>query len=160
MKERLAGAMAGTVAGLLATAVMSIAMLAAKRAGLTGELPPERISREVLEEVTSPPSEQSEDAVATLLHFAFGAGAGALLGALLGRGMPVIVRVPIGVAYASGVWAVSYLGWIPALGLMPPATRDRPGRVRVMLMAHWVYGGAAAILHPFVARPRRHPSRR
>jgi len=41
---------------------------------------------------------------------------------------------------ASLVWFVSYQGWVPALGLLPPAHRDRPGRPATMLIAHWVYG--------------------
>jgi hypothetical protein len=43
----------------------------------------------------------------------------------------------------------SYQGWIPALGIMPPASEDRPDRPRVMLLAHLVYG---AILGNIVAR--------
>jgi hypothetical protein len=44
--------------------------------------------------------------------------------------------------YATGIWLVSYQGWVPALGIMPPASRDRRGRVATMLVAHWVYGAA------------------
>lgn len=155
MRGRLEGAAAGFVAGLVATAAMSVVMLVAKRVGLTGELPPERISREAIEEAGDPPSEESEDVVATLLHFAFGSGAGAVLGALLGRDLSVMVRIPFGLAYATGVWVVSYLGWIPALGLLPPATRDRPGRVWVMLVAHWVYGTVAVAAHSVIESRRR-----
>ena len=44
--------------------------------------------------------------------------------------------------YATGIWLVSYQGWVPALGIMAPASRDRRGRVVTMLAAHWVYGAA------------------
>lgn len=146
------------MAGVVATAAMSVVMLAAKRVGLTGQLPPERIGDEVLETLTDQPSKQSRESAASLLHFAFGAAAGAVLGALVGRRRSGMVTMAIGVAYASAVWAVSYLGWVPALNLMPPATRDRPGRAWVMLAAHWVYGAvAAAVIH---ALARRHATSR
>ena len=52
-------------------------------------------------------------------------------------------RVPgwlVGVVYGLGVWAVSYKGWIPALGILPPPERDQPGRPVIMVAAHVVYG--------------------
>ena len=45
-----------------------------------------------------------------------------------------------GIVFGSAVWFVSYMGWVPALGLMPPPHRDRPGRQLVMVLAHWIYG--------------------
>jgi hypothetical protein len=51
-----------------------------------------------------------------------------------------------GVAFGSGVWLVSYMGWVPWLQIMPPAHEDRPGRPQTMLAAHWVYGGVLGAL--------------
>jgi hypothetical protein len=66
------------------------------------------------------------------------------------------------VVYATAVYAISYLGWIPALNLMPAAGEDRPGRSVTMLVAHWVYGatlGAVLALgeqrHDVAQRARR-----
>ena len=48
---------------------------------------------------------------ATVAHFAFGVGAGALYGLLAPRRF----REGTGIAYAGLIWATSYLGWLPAL---------------------------------------------
>jgi uncharacterized membrane protein YagU involved in acid resistance len=142
------GMAAGALGGLGATLVMSAVMLAARRAGLTPQLPPDRIAEEGIEEVKEAPSTEDEEAiVATVTHFAFGAGAGALYGAMSAP----IVRSPLplaigaGLAFGTAVWLVSYQGWVPALGIMPPASRDHPGRVATMVAAHWVFGAALAV---------------
>ena len=50
------------------------------------------------------------------------------------------------------VWAVSYQGWVPALGILPKASEDRPARPAVMVAAHVVYG---AVLGALEQRLRR-----
>ena len=57
-----------------------------------------------------------------------------------------------GALYATGIWLVSYQGWVPALGIMPAASRDRRGRVATMLAAHWVYGAALGVLATVLRR--------
>lgn len=141
------GIIAGAVAGLGATVFMSIVMLAARRAGFTPQLPPDKIAEEGIEEIKRGPSREAEEAiVASVAHFAFGAGAGAMYGAAttpVGR-MPVPVAIVAGLLFGTAVWLVSYQGWVPALGIMPPASRDHPGRVATMVVAHWVFGAALA----------------
>lgn len=39
-----------------------------------------------------------------------------------------------------GVWTVSYLGWVPALGLLTPAGRHPSRRNARMIAAHLVWG--------------------
>jgi hypothetical protein len=46
------------------------------------------------------------------------------------------------IGFASVVWFLSYQGWVPALQFMPPASRDDPGRVAAMVVAHLFYGAA------------------
>ncbi|MCA1723436.1 MAG: DUF1440 domain-containing protein, partial [Thermomicrobia bacterium] len=95
------------------------------------------------------PDEQDQDALATALHFGFGMGSGALFG-LLHRRLPFRVPAALhGMFFASLIWVTSYQGWVPALGIMPPASEDRPDRPRVMFLVHLVYG---AILGAIVAR--------
>ena len=141
------GTAAGLLGGLGATLLMSVVMLAARRAGVTPQLPPGKIAEAGIEAVKSGPSEGGEKAVvATVAHFAFGAGAGALYGAMTApvAPLPTPVALAAGVAFGSAVWLVSYQGWVPALGIMPPASRDHPGRVATMVVAHWVFGAALA----------------
>ena len=141
----------GAAAGALSTVAMSAVMLGAKRAGITGELPPERITRRAIDAVSSdPPDDHSPDALAAVAHLGFGASAGALFGLLVTRTGAVhgsaAIAALMGVMYATGIWLVSYQGWVPALRIMPPASSDRRGRVVTMLAAHWVYGAALGIL--------------
>ncbi|HET8778196.1 MAG TPA: DUF6789 family protein [Candidatus Limnocylindria bacterium] len=139
------GIAAGFLGGLGATLIMSAVMLAARRAGVTPRLPPDKIAEAGIEQVKDGPSDEDEEtAVATVSHFAFGAGAGALYGGLTARAapLPLPVALAAGLAFGSAVWLVSYQGWVPALGIMPPASRDHPGRVATMVVAHWVFGAA------------------
>jgi len=149
LKTLLGSAAAGAAGGLVATLAMSVAMLLARRSGLSGPLPPERIAQDAIAEATGRPAHEDEEhAVAAAAHVGFGILAGSLYGLLVSR----LRRAPIGVVaisgaiFATGVWLVSYQGWVPALHIMPPASRDHPGRVATMLVSHWVYGIGLGIL--------------
>lgn len=45
-----------------------------------------------------------------------------------------------GAGLGMAVWAAGYLGWLPATGLMPPVTRQRPAQVAAPILNHLVYG--------------------
>src|SRR5690606_10896740 len=80
--------------------------------------------------------------------FGFGAACGGLFGGLV-RGRVVPRRPAVeGVAYAGVVWAASYLGWVPALGILPLPPLDRPGRAVAVAAAHGVYGALLGLLTP------------
>jgi hypothetical protein len=79
-------------------------------------------------------------AIAVPLHFGFGAVAGALFGAAAGRTRAA--SGPLAIPFALLVWLVSYLGWIPAAHILPPAT-DQPGRRNALMIAAHVVWGAA-----------------
>ena len=61
--------------------------------------------------------------------------------------------VPAGTIYGALVYAAGYEGWLPVLGILPPAHRDRRGRVAIMLFAHLVYGASLAYANRRVAAP-------
>jgi uncharacterized membrane protein YagU involved in acid resistance len=44
------------------------------------------------------------------------------------------------VPFALLVWLVSYLGWIPAANILPPATDQPKRRNALMIAAHVVWG--------------------
>src|SRR5690606_8943473 len=67
-------------------------------------------------------------------HFAFGALAGAIYGMIPRR------QRPGGVPFSLMVWAASYLGWIPAFGILKSAVRHPIERNLLMLAAHAVWG--------------------
>jgi hypothetical protein len=138
----------GSVSGAIATAVMSAVMLVARRAGLMSELPPHEIASRSVDRTPARDDAHSDErrGLGWITHFVFGAGAGALY-ALLRN----VVRTPgpawfHGAGYALGVWFVSYMGWLPALGLMPRADRDEPGRQPAMVAAHLVFGAVLGML--------------
>lgn len=150
------GAARGLAGGIVATAAMSAFMLGAQKLGLMGRLPPMKITDALLGVIgrrhdTPRPARR---ALATLNHFAFGGACGALFGLahdLWRVGAPSTSgvrghRAPLaaGLAFGTAVWAVSYAGWVPALGIMPKPAHDRLGRLTSMVLAHWIFGGVLA----------------
>ena len=133
-------AAAGALAGGLATGAMSVLMFVAKAAGVMGEMPPEKITARALDRAGLDRHPAVQDALAAVLHVAFGSGAGALYAVVEERLHPPGPGPLKGAAYGTAIWTVSYMGWVPMLGIMPAADRDRPGRPQSMLAAHWVFG--------------------
>jgi putative membrane protein len=76
-------------------------------------------------------------ALATITHFAFGAAAGALYGAVVDSRRSSVLK---GVAYGLTVWALAYGVGLPSLGLHPAATRDTTDRNEVLIASHLVWG--------------------
>lgn len=132
----------GAAAGALATGAMTAFMRGAQRAGALGRLPPRIITAEALDAAGVERTRKEEQALGMVNHFLFGAGAGALY-ALLPRRHPTLWG---GMLFGSAVWLVSYWGWVPALGILPPPPEDRPGRPTAMVIAHWVFGASLAAL--------------
>lgn len=134
-------ALDGALGGVVGTVPMSAAMLAAHRLGLMGRQPPERITRKVFfRGRRRARSRGARNVVASVLHFAFGGVGGAMYG-VARRRLPWRVNpVLTGALFGTLVWAGSYMGWVPALGLMPPAHHDRPARPIIMIAAHWIFG--------------------
>jgi hypothetical protein len=121
---------------------MSALMLAAGRAGMMGRQPPEAIVRQAGALTATEPHGRLADALAAVAHLGFGAATGAAYALLPRSRRPVLQGVAVGTA----VYAVSYAGWVPALGALPRADRDRPPRQAAMLAAHVVYGAVLGAL--------------
>jgi len=60
------------------------------------------------------------------------------------RDLPTRPKQAGGSGYGLAIWAASYLGWIPAAGILTPATKHRASRNLLMLAAHVVWGTALA----------------
>ncbi len=155
MQRDMRAILDGALGGVVGTAGMSAFMLAAGKAGLMGEHPPDTIAGAALDAVgIRQQDEEAQNALAILLHFGFGISCGMLFG-VLRRRLPLRLPAALhGMIFAAIIWVTSYQGWIPALGIMPPASEDRPDRPRIMLLAHLIYG---AILGGVVARRREEP---
>ena len=117
-------------------------MLTAGRLGLMGRQPPEAIVRRAGQLGGHEPRGRTAQVLATAAHLAFGAGTGAAHGLLPPARRPAARGVLVGLV----VYAASYAGWVPAVGALPPADRDRSDRQAVMAAAHVVYGAVLGVL--------------
>ena len=139
----------GAAAGLVATVPMTAAMVAMHRGLPRREqypLPPRRITMRAAGKAgVDRHLDESDRTAATLVaHFSYGAAVGSLLGTLAPRGTAKAAAA--GAGFGLLVWAVSYLGLMPATGLHPPATRDTARRNGLMIAAHLVWGATAGAL--------------
>lgn len=130
----------GGIAGFVATMAMTAAMRRLHARLPEKErypLPP----RELVDRAAAPPPSAAPD-LTLVAHFAYGAGCGALLAAM----NPRPARAS-GALAGGAIWLTSYMGWVPAFGLLAPATRHPLRRNAAMLAAHlsWGWSTAAAI---------------
>lgn len=145
----------GTLAGLGATAPMTAAMIVMHRrlpAGQRYPLPPRQITMNVAAKVGARKhlDETERTGLTLVAHFGYGAFVGGIFGLIAPRS--VGAAVPAGIVYALAVWAGSYLGVLPALRLLSPATRHPPERNALMIAAHVVWGAVAGALVPLLDR--------
>jgi putative membrane protein len=133
----------GAAAGFIATAPMSISMLIGWML-LPGRekypLPPRLITEEITEQVGIE-DQMTEDQLVGLTifsHFGYGALFGSIY-ALFEKRMPMHSSLKGGLA-GLALWIGSYLGWLPALGILRPATRHPWRRNLLMILAHLVWG--------------------
>jgi hypothetical protein len=144
MNRWLASAIGGMAATLPMTAAMDAGHFLHPR-DRREFLPPRKLTERTLELLGARDRVGREeiDALSLVLHYLYGGATGAAY--------PLLDRVPApapvrGVLLGLGVWGASYLGWVPASGLMEPATRHRPERNLIMILAHAVWGVAAAVI--------------
>lgn len=149
--DDLLAASEGALGGAVGTAAFTGWMKAAQHAGLLGELPPRKITRKALEQVTTP-SKPMLDLATAAMHLGFGVATGAMFGAISKRLQTRVPGAVQGAVWGSIVWATSYAGWVPALDIMPPPNRDRPDRPWVMFLGHLIFGG---ILGAIAGRRKR-----
>ncbi|MBB5295557.1 DUF1440 domain-containing protein [Deinococcus metallilatus] len=138
------------LAGCAATLPMSVWMLAAQHFLLPRRerypLPPEQITEHAAEAAGLDAVAENEPvlkAATVLNHFAYGAATGALYAPLRELpGSPVLKGMGLGL----GVWTGSYLGLLPATGLLSSATEHPARRNALMIAAHLIWGGCTGVL--------------
>ena len=132
----------GAIAGFVGTMAMTSAMRRLHRTLPAEERYP-LTPREIVDSTAEAagadlPDEAAKD-ITTAAHFAYGAAMGALIAA-----MNPDPSKRTGAAAGVAVWVASYLGWIPALNILEPATRHPPRRNLLMIGVHLVWGSATA----------------
>lgn len=126
----------GGCAGIAATVAMTLAM---RRLHPLLEddkrypLPP----RQIIDQVGLGGEEKAARNRTVLGHLVYGALTGALYASLP-------KRRGAGVVYGLAIWAASYLGWIPALGVLSSANRHPAQRNLLMSAVHVVWGTVLA----------------
>ena len=134
----------GALAGLAGTVAMTAAMRATHRHLPAAErypLPPREIIEGALPEpVKDEVGEQGRQTATLAAHFGYGALTGAAYGLAAPRS-----GVVGGAVYGVLVWAGSYFGLMPGLGVLKPAQQHPAGRNLLMIGAHLVWGGTLAL---------------
>jgi hypothetical protein len=131
----------GALAGVVGTAAMTAAMRILHRRLAEPEryaLPP----REIVQRIVPDERGSEEDLrTATLAsHFAYGAASGSFLA--LAQPSP---GAATGALYGIAIWVVSYLGWIPSVGLLKAASLHPRRRNALMIGVHVVWGAVTAL---------------
>jgi len=138
---------AGTAAGFIATLPMSVAMLIMENwfADSREPLPPKEVTEQAMHAVGLDELEKEHpNKVTVAAHFSYGAAVGALYPVLHSLPVPAIVS---GVLYGLIVWAASYLGVLPALGLIEPVDERPRDRNLLMIVAHLVWGASLSTIY-------------
>jgi hypothetical protein len=133
----------GAAAGFVATAPMSICMVLGWRLLPHRQqypLAPRLITEEIVERVGMEDllHENEMMELTTIAHFGYGALFGAVYG-LFDNRLPVPASLQ-GTLAGLAVWTGSYLGWLPAAGILSPATQHPWRRNLLMILAHVVWG--------------------
>lgn len=132
----------GGIAGIVGTMAMTSAMWRSHEKLPKKErypLTPREIVDSTVDAAEIELSNEAAKDVTLAAHFAYGAACGALLGALNPR-----MGARSGAAAGVGVWLASYMGWIPAAGILKPANEHPARRNALMIGVHLVWGGATA----------------
>ena len=132
----------GGIAGFVGTMAMTMAMRRLHRRLPAKErypLTPREIIDSGSRQLDVPLSEEGAKDLTTAAHFAYGAAMGAIIAT-----MNPDPRKRTGAAAGIVVWVASYMGWIPAVGNLKPATQHPPRRNLLMLGVHLVWGAATA----------------
>ena len=139
----------GALAGFVATGPMTLAMKL-RRSQLPAPerypLPPREVTMEIAAEAgVEPYMDETQRWSATVAaHFGYGLAMGALYAPVAGK-LPAHPALK-GAGWGLAVWAGSYLGWLPALGLLSPATEHPPRRTALMIAAHVVWGATTGLI--------------
>jgi len=160
MRNLLIKLAAGAVGGAVATLLMQKAMPLSQK--LPEKLQPQLPNRDPGdfmvaqgEKIVGPFSPKVHSGAAHGLHWAYGVSWPLGLAALSGPfGLRSIGKtVAAGALLGAIVWVVGYEGWLPAVGLAPPAHRVPLAKNASGLASHVAYGALASL--PLAVAARR-----
>ncbi len=138
----------GTIAGFIGTVPMTVFMLTTQRFLPHGQryaLPPEIITQELAHRahVRHHMNKQAVLAATLVSHLGYGATMG-LLYTPFARKLPLPATLK-GILFGLVVWAGSYLGLLPLLGMWESAYVEPSRRNLMMIGAHVVWGASTGV---------------
>ncbi len=144
----------GGLAGFVATGPMTLFMLVTQRFLPKRQqyaLPPEIITEELAHRthVRWHMNKKQVEGATLISHFGYGAAMGVLYG-------PLAKKVPLpspvkGVLFGLVVWAASYLGLLPLIGMLESGQRETGRRNRMMIAAHVIWGSTMGVVAELLA---------
>jgi len=141
--------LAGAAAGVAATVPMTIVMETLHdrlRGEVQRPLPPREIAEAIAVKfgVHGDLSEREMQNLSLALHVGYSAFTGAVFATIAPR--RTARGAVAGALFGLGVWATSYLGWLPVWGVRQPITYDPVARTGLMIAAHAAWGAAAGLI--------------
>jgi hypothetical protein len=137
---------AGAAAALAGTVVMQGLMIASRKWSPQtlppirqdpGEFMVERGEEHLPPSIREKIPREIETAAARSLALGYGITFGALYAAARPKTKNLMIE---GSALGLAAWAAGYLGWLPAIGLMPPITEQEPEQVTGPILSHMLFG--------------------
>lgn len=146
----------GVWSGVLATSAMTTAMFA-WQAYDESPLPPAQLTDELVPEALKPNSSSRRRDITLLSHFGFGIAMASIYAfANRARSERHLTEISKGSGFALLVWAGSYLGWIPALGLRPAAKRLSLSQNLMMIGTHLIWGATLGFSNSILKSREKH----
>lgn len=139
---KLRGLAAGAAGGLVGAALMGpLHMMATKvmRQSSQGEDATEKVANAIARKAAGRKLKKPQKKKGgQIVHFAFGAGMGALYGVL--ESIFPAVTIGSGAAFGAAVYVGAHALTVPMLGLAPSPIKNGPAQESVELASHLVYG--------------------
>lgn len=138
---------AGALAGMIGAVPMGLIMIGLNRVLSPRSEPPKLITRRMMRRIglgRSVRRGRTWDPTTWAAHLGYGAATASLY-PVITRPLS-IPRILRGMVFALGVWAMSYLGWLPAAHILPPANKQPARRNIVMILSHLAWGSLIGIL--------------
>ncbi len=139
----------GAIAGLLATLPMTGIMELLYQKLPSEErypLPPEEIETRLVEHTILKHNlgEPDHMLVTNISHFGYGTLCGVIYSQI--SDLLPFPGVISGAVTGFVIWIGSYLGWLPAFGILSPATQHPARRTLLMIAAHLLWGSTTGLL--------------
>lgn len=150
-KHALTGALGGIAGGTAMTVMMTKVGPRLLPSDVLPDTPaPQKVVRWAQNQADHPQALTggSKTAASLAAHLAYSAATGALYG-LARPALPPLRALPTpaaGVAFGLAVWAVSFEGMLPALGVMKRTTQHPPKRWPAPMMGHAMFGAVTGLV--------------